>query len=103
MSEVSLSDYLKMLEDRPVKFTPDEVGYGKAPEGSAMRCGICHHFYRRATDGFSTCEIMRSEETDAKGVEPHYRCMFYTLDAMVHPLLEEEPAKQQEEESDIPY
>lgn len=77
------------LDDRPKKLSAEEVGYQPAPEGSAMRCGACHHFYRRATDSFSVCELFRSEETDKDGVDPSYRCHFYSTDGMVYPFTEE--------------
>ena len=88
---VTLEDYREILDDRPVKFTAEEVGYQPAPEGSAMRCASCLHFYRRAIDGFSVCEIFRDEQTDRDGVLPDWRCRFWTVDSEVHPLLEAEP------------
>jgi hypothetical protein len=82
--------YDELVEDRPRKFTPEEVGYGKAPEGSAIRCASCIHFFRRTIDGLSTCEIMRSTLTDAEGVMPDWRCAFQTTDGDVFPLLDED-------------
>jgi hypothetical protein len=87
---VTLEDYQAVLDDRPFKFTAKQVGYNKAPEGSGMTCSGCLHYYRRAIDGFSVCEIFRSDETDQEGVRPDWRCGFWTLDAQVHPLLEPE-------------
>jgi hypothetical protein len=87
---VNLDEYAELIEERPRKFTPEEVGYVEAPEGSAIRCAGCLHYYRRAIDGFATCEIMRSDETDRSGVEPDYRCQFQTVDGVVFPLMEDE-------------
>ena len=103
----TLSDYLELLNDRPAKWDEKEVNYLPAPEGSAIICAACRHYFRRAIDGFSVCEIMRSERTDREGVFPDWRCSFQTIDGMVFPLLESEeeehaPAKEDEEE-DIPY
>lgn len=87
---VSLEQYDQLVADRPIKYSPEEVGYQAAPEGSAIRCAGCFHFYQRATDHFGVCEIMRSEETDTEGVRPDWRCQFQTVDGEVHPLLEED-------------
>lgn len=73
-------DYLKLLDDRPVKFDAQQVGYEAAPEGSQMRCAACRHYYHRAIDGFAVCEVFRSDETDQEGVKPDWRCMFWNVD-----------------------
>jgi hypothetical protein len=86
---VTLDEYREIVADRPEKFSAEEVGYEEAPEGSALRCAACLHYFRRAIDGFTTCEIFRSEETDTEGVKPDWRCRFYTVDGQVFPLLEE--------------
>ena len=102
-----LSDYLKVLEDRPWKMNAEDVEYGPAPEGSYMRCANCIHYFGRRIDGFTTCEIFRDLETDTNGVRPDFRCKFYTIDGDVHPLLEEPPSTEHDEvpldESDIPF
>jgi hypothetical protein len=87
---ITLDQYRDMIADRPDKFTPEEVGYDEAPEGSAMRCGVCRNYYRRATDNFAVCQVMRSDETDIDGVLPWWRCQFFTVDDDVFPLYEEE-------------
>lgn len=98
---VSLEKYFDVLDDRPYKFTAKQVGYKEAPEGSQMRCASCLHFFRRAIDDFSVCEIFRDEETDADGVKPHWRCGFWTVDGQVHPLLETvEPSHDAEDDED---
>ena len=86
---VTLAVYDDIVADRPVKLSAEEVEYGPAPEGSAMRCGACWHLYRRATDGFAVCEIFRSPEVDREGIDPAYRCKFHTVDGDVFPLMEE--------------
>lgn len=82
--------YEDIINDRPEKFTPEEVGYEAAPLGSAIRCAGCRHYYIRAIDGFSVCEVMRSDLTDIEGVRPDWRCQFQTVDGDVFPLLDEE-------------
>jgi hypothetical protein len=86
---VDINVYLKVLADRPKKLNADEVGYQRAPAGSAIRCNNCIHFFRRAVDNFTVCEIFRDEETDTYGVRPDWRCQFQTVDLNVYPLLEE--------------
>lgn len=86
---VTMKRYLEVMSDRPEKLSADDVEYGPAPEGSAMRCSACLHYFRRAIDGFTTCELFRNRETDANGVRPDFRCGFYTLDGQVFPLQED--------------
>ena len=102
----TLTEYLELLNDRPKKFSEAEVNYIPVPEGSAIRCSACLHYYRRAIDGFAVCEIMRSERTDREGVFPDWRCSFWTVDGIVFPMLdreEEETPAEEDKEEDIPY
>ena len=103
MKPVTLKKYQQVITDRPFKLSAEQVGYVEAPEGSVMRCAACIHFFRRAIDNFSTCEIFRSPETDAEGVRPDYRCQFWSVDGDVHPFIEAkeelEPSSEEEEES----
>lgn len=85
MSLASLDQYHELMLDRPHKLTDEEVGYGPA-EGSEI-CARCLHFYYRAVDGLSTCEIFRSDETDEEGVRPTWKCSFFTTDGEEFPLL----------------
>ena len=87
---ITRQDVKKIIEDRPWKFSAEDVGYTAAPEGSVMRCASCLRYFRRAIDGHATCEIFRSEEVDEHGVDPAYRCSFFTVDGDIFPLLEEE-------------
>jgi hypothetical protein len=101
---VTLAQYLAILDDRPRKFNAKQVDYGPAPQGSVMRCAACFHYFRRAVDGFTTCEIFRDDQTDAGGVRPDYRCGFWTVDGDVHPFVEEETEPEPElKEDDIPF
>lgn len=82
----TLADYRKLMEDRPEKWSPDDVNYREA--GGRDRCARCLHFYERHLDRHGVCELMRSEATDRDGVDPDYVCDFYTRDGEVFPLLE---------------
>jgi hypothetical protein len=83
---IDKAEYDKIIAERPRKFTPEQVGYRKAPRGSEQRCQNCAHFFERVVDGLTTCEIMRSTETDEKGVDPKYLCDWWTRDGEDHPL-----------------
>ena len=86
--KATLQQVADILDDRPKKLDAEQVGYEAAPEGSEFRCASCLRYYRRAVDNFATCEIFRDEETDENGVNPAYRCRFWTSDGDQHPLLE---------------
>ncbi len=96
----TLSEYLELLNDRPVKFTESDVNYLPAPEGSELRCAGCRHYFRRAIDGFTTCEIFRSERTDREGVLPDWRCSFFNVDGSVFHLLDKESEEETDSEDD---
>lgn len=84
-------DVEALMKDRPDKFTPEDVDYRPAPEGSAIRCSACFHMYLRVIDNHSVCELIRSDQIDEEGIKPDYRCDFYTCDGDVTPLYEEKP------------
>lgn len=87
---ITKADYDDMMADRPEKFTPEEVGYRKAPRGSEYRCENCMHFYMRQVDRFHTCEIFRSPEVDERGVDLKYLCDWWTKDGEDFPLVRKE-------------
>jgi hypothetical protein len=88
---VTLEQYLQLMTERPRKFSEEDVGYGPAPEGSAMVCASCANYFQRVRNARdTTCQIMRSERTDKDGVFPDWRCTFFTETGDVFPLLEEE-------------
>jgi hypothetical protein len=86
---VTRKDIDELMSDRPFKFSPEEVDYRKSPSGSAMICAACFHLYRRAIDNHTVCELIRSDEIDRDGIDPSYRCDFYTCDGDVTPLRSE--------------
>jgi hypothetical protein len=100
MPKLTKEDVFDLILDRPRKFSADEVAYRPALAGSAMRCGACINLYRRATDNFSVCQIMRSEETDDEGVAPNFTCDWWSLDNQVFPRqVDPNPAELQESEA----
>jgi hypothetical protein len=105
---VSLDRYFAIMLDRPAKLTEEDVGYGPAPEGSAMVCASCANYFQRVRNARdTTCQIMRSERTDKEGVFPDWRCGFYTETGDTFPLLEgeteEESVPSGEDDETIPY
>jgi hypothetical protein len=69
------ADYLKLMADRPVKFTPEEAGYQKATD--AQMCAACSNFYVNVLHGFRVCQVMRTTDEDVK---PDWTCKFWTSD-----------------------
>ena len=101
---VTIDKYFEIMLDRPKKLSEEDVEYGPAPKGSAMRCSACLNYYRRATDNHAVCQIMRPASDDEE-VFPDWRCRFWTITGDVFPLLEEEktPEPVPDPEEDIPY
>lgn len=81
----SFAEYTALTEDRPRKFTPEDVDYHDA-DSLGQRCARCFHFYIRSRDCFGVCEIMRSDDTDETGVDPDYVCSFFTIDGVEFPI-----------------
>lgn len=88
MGKVTPVDVAALMEDRPRKLLPEQVGYAPAPQGSEMRCGSCFHMYRRMIDNFGVCELVRPENDEE--IKPHYRCELYSIDGDVMPFMESE-------------
>jgi hypothetical protein len=82
---VSLSDVKRMLRDRPVKFSADQVAYrpGKGKE----RCGNCAHFFRSKQR--AVCEILRlagDTQTSDESIMAGWTCDYFTPDGVSYPL-----------------
>lgn len=82
-------DIDSLLDERPRKLSPEEVDYKAAPEGSVIRCASCINLYQRAIDAHRVCQIVRSDEIDKEGIDPSFRCDWWTQDNFVYPLTEE--------------
>lgn len=83
--------YLRILDNRPLKLSPEEAEYRKASagekEGGAL-CANCWHFFTRDADDFHVCEVVRPPEEDEESIDPEYRCRFFTGDnGKTFPLL----------------
>lgn len=83
--QVTKREYDELMEDRPKKFTPGEVGYRDAQRGEPC-CAGCMHYFVGLVMGRNVCEIMRPP---GEHVEPEYTCRFQTRDGKVFPLLGE--------------
>ena len=81
----TLEDYYNLIDDRPAKFTADEVGFRKA--ATTAMCASCIHWYRSAGGEHDVCEIMRPENEQ---VPYDWVCRFWTSDGEKFPLLEGE-------------
>lgn len=82
---IKFGQYERLLNDRPFKFTPQQVGYEEG-EGE-YHCVSCAHFFLRPIDRHTVCEIMRSPDIDREGVNPQWVCQYYTADGGSFPLL----------------
>ena len=82
---VSLSLYRRLMDNRPLKFNEDEVNFRKS-DGDE-RCEGCVHYFTRGVDGYSVCEIYRSD-TEERSIPPDYVCDFHTTDGEKFPLLD---------------
>lgn len=85
-SQATLEDYETLMGQRIRKFDAEEVGYGPAPEGSAIICAACLHYFHRAIDGLAICEVVRIGEGD-EPIAPNARCQFQTLTGDTFPIL----------------
>ena len=75
--------YLALLEDRPEKFSGEDVNYRDGDH--EHRCGRCIHFFERRLDDYGTCEIVRLPEE--KPIHPSDVCDFWNQDQEHFPLL----------------
>jgi hypothetical protein len=82
VKKATIHEYDAMMLDRPVKFNPEQVGYGESD--GEMKCGGCLHYYTGVTAKRSVCEIMRppGDDVDADNV-----CEFWTKDGVNFPKL----------------
>jgi hypothetical protein len=81
---ISRAEYEALLEDRPDKFGPDEVGYMEESESPEVCCS-CIHFFTNPTRMTNVCEVLRLE--DDSNIPPLARCRFWTTDGSHYPLL----------------
>lgn len=87
----TLADYHQLMDDRPVKFTPEQVSYSPKPK-YAQVCDDCVHFFRGKTAKRNVCEIMRPT-SDTESVAPCGWCRFYTNDYRTFPLIDKETSQ----------
>lgn len=84
----TLSDYHEVMEDRPMKFTPEQVGYSPKPKFKEV-CDDCVHFFRGRAAKRNVCEIMRPH-SETESVAPCGYCRFWTNDYVTFPLADKE-------------
>lgn len=86
MATVSKDAYDRLIENRPFKFSADEVAY--RPGDKEHQCKGCAHLFSRVVNEYNVCEIFRP--SDDESVIANYVCDFWTDDTEEHPLLPEE-------------
>jgi len=85
MATVSKELYDRLIENRPLKLSEEEVSF-RAPHDVEEKCSGCIHFFKRALDGFTTCEIFRPANDSS--VDPAGVCDFFSVDGETFPLLD---------------
>jgi hypothetical protein len=83
----TFEQYQKLIEDRPEKFTPEEVHFRKATVYEP-KCAGCLHWFFSPMRADSVCEIMRPDTGDSETVPSWFTCKFQTSDGKDFPLLE---------------
>jgi hypothetical protein len=82
---IEFKEYLELLDDRPKKFTAEEVGFNEeAPEGEPP-CASCVHYYTNLIGEFAVCEILRLNPEAY--IPPFANCKFWNMDRKDFPLL----------------
>lgn len=86
MSLVTLDAYERLMQNRPLKFSADEVDYREAKDEE--NCANCLHLYKRQLDGYAVCEIFRDGEGEnEEPIKDDWVCSFHTQDGETFPLL----------------
>src|ERR1700739_1928045 len=84
---VTLEEYTKMMEDRPIKFGPKTSGFQRnVGSTNGYPCAKCFHWYAAPQSQRSTCEIVR-ESDDEDTVEANDHCKLWSQDGKTFPLL----------------
>lgn len=87
----TLADYHQLMDDRPVKFTPEQVGYTPRPKFKET-CDACVHWFKSPAAKRAVCEIMRPR-SESESVAPYGWCRFWTEDYRNFPLLDKETSQ----------
>ena len=85
---ITIEEYELLMQDRPVKFGPSDVGFSRKPKYS-QTCDACVHWFKSPAAKRNTCEIMRPDDGD-ENVQPFNWCRYWTADYKTFPLLEKE-------------
>jgi hypothetical protein len=97
-SRATFKEYLALCEDRPEKFSAEEVNYRKC-EDVGNECEHCFRFYQQvAGEKRTTCEIFRPDGEES--VEPEYVCDFFSRDGSEYPYHETSSSQSEGEEEE---
>lgn len=81
------ADYFALYDERPVKFTAEDVRFTPQTIDSMPCCSCINWFYSPAME-HSVCQVFRPEGKD-ENVPSIASCMFWTRDNESFPKLEE--------------
>ena len=78
----TLAQYKQLMDDRPIKFKPEDVDFRKDAEG--YPCAACVHWFHNPITSSMVCEVMRPED---EIVPADWTCVFFTRDYETFPKL----------------
>lgn len=82
----TLTDYRRLLADRPDKFTGPEASYTPESQNkSDYACEDCLHFFTGKAARRRVCEVVRLQPE--RSIEPRAKCKFWTHTGERFPLL----------------
>lgn len=87
----TMDDYFDTMNDRPLKLTPESVGYSPRPKYPET-CIDCVHFFKSKVAHHNVCEVMRPR-SESESVSPVGWCRFFTANYRDFPLLDKETAQ----------
>jgi hypothetical protein len=86
---ITIEEYHKLMEDRPVKFGPKTSGFVRGGGSNGSPCLHCVHWYTSPASAHTTCEIVRVSDSDDQ-VKADDFCKLFTQDGKTLPFLKEE-------------
>ena len=81
----TLAQYKQLMDDRPVKFKPEDVDF-REDNDEGYPCAGCVHWYIGPMAQHQVCEVVRPP---SENVPWNYTCIFWTRDWENHPKVNE--------------
>jgi len=84
----TIEDYHWLMEQRVLKFRPEDVSYSPQPKHAEV-CRTCVHFFKGEAAHRNTCELMRPH-SETESVAPCGWCRFHTTDYQTFGIIDKE-------------